>query len=225
MTTEVNLDGTLRPANLPWISVAQPVVGELDLPSVVDGLLEDAELVADTVADCWHAQRGHGVQIAGRETPEAAVAQPRLALLLDDVVYIEAELGHRLAERRFETQIQQIIGQVRPHQELGREIANYTHIVFCVALEGFDPSGEDTVTHGVGDGSEVVALSGVLRGLGGDVIQIVEDGALEGFDTVSGAVVFDSHGWFRGLHIHRCLVDEPDRGLRLQSKDGYVTVR
>ena len=41
--------------DLPRVSVGQPVVGLLDLPAVVDLLVEDAELVADAVADRWGA--------------------------------------------------------------------------------------------------------------------------------------------------------------------------
>ena len=225
MAAEVDVDRGLRAANLPGIAVAQPVVGELDLPAVADGLLEDAELVADAVADGGNAERGHGVEIAGRETAEAAVAEAGFALLLDDLVEVETEFGACLADGRFEAEVEQVVEQVRPHQELGGEIADHAHIVPGVALEGLDPAGEDAVAHGVGDGGEVVVLGGVLRGLGDDVVEIVEDGALESLDAVSGAVVFDGHGWFGGLHFHWCLVDEPERGLKLLSKDGYVTVR
>jgi hypothetical protein len=39
--------------DLPRVSVVQPVVGLLDLPAVMDFLVEDAEFVADAVADRW----------------------------------------------------------------------------------------------------------------------------------------------------------------------------
>ena len=38
--------------DLPWVSVDQPVVGLLDLPAVVDLLIENAELVTDPIAEC-----------------------------------------------------------------------------------------------------------------------------------------------------------------------------
>ena len=152
----------LRAANLPGIAVAQPVVGELDLPSVADGLLEDAELIADAVADRWDAERGHGVEIAGGETAEAAVAEAGFAFLLADFVEVEAEFGARLTDGLFEAEVEQIVREVGAHEELGGEIADHAHIVPGVALEGLDPGGENAVAHGVGDGGEVVALGGVL---------------------------------------------------------------
>ena len=37
--------------DLPWVTVRQPVVGLLDLPAIVDLLVEYAELVANAKAD------------------------------------------------------------------------------------------------------------------------------------------------------------------------------
>ena len=63
------------------IAVAQPLVGLLDLPAVDDLLLEDAELVADAVAQRRHFERGQRIDEAGREAAEAAVAQARLVFV------------------------------------------------------------------------------------------------------------------------------------------------
>ncbi len=207
MAAEVDVDRGLRAANLPGIAVAEPIVGELDLPSVTDGLLEDAELVANAVADRWDAERGHGVEIAGGEAAETAVAEAGFALLLADFVEVQTELAARLTDWLLEVEIEQIVREVGPHEELSGEIGDHADVVSRIALECLDPTGENTIAHGVGDGGEVVALGGVLGRLGDNVIEIVKDSALESVDAVAGAVVFDGHGWFGGLHIHRCLVD------------------
>ena len=65
-------------AELPRVAVERPVVGPLDLRAVAEGLLEDAEVVADAVADRGDVQRGHRVQQAGGEPAQAAVAEARL---------------------------------------------------------------------------------------------------------------------------------------------------
>ena len=70
----------LGPRDLPRVAEAQPLVGLLDLPAVDDLLLEDAELVADAVAERGHLQRRQRVEEAGREAPEAAVAEAGLVL-------------------------------------------------------------------------------------------------------------------------------------------------
>ena len=66
--------------DLPRVPVDQPVVGLLDLPAVVDLLLEDAELVADAVADRRPLEGGQRVEVARRQPAQAAVAEPRLRL-------------------------------------------------------------------------------------------------------------------------------------------------
>ena len=65
---------------LPGVAELQPVVVLLDLPAVLDLLLEDAEVVADAVADGGQLQRGQRVHEAGRQPPQAAVAEARIAL-------------------------------------------------------------------------------------------------------------------------------------------------
>jgi len=60
--------------DLPWVSVDQPVVGLLDLQAVVDLLIEDAEHVADAVADGRALEGGQRVEVTRSEPAEAAVA-------------------------------------------------------------------------------------------------------------------------------------------------------
>jgi len=55
--------------------VTQPLVGDLRLPTVADLLIEDAELVADTVTDRRTFQRRQRIEITGGESPQATVTQ------------------------------------------------------------------------------------------------------------------------------------------------------
>jgi hypothetical protein len=66
-------------------------VSVLHLPAVDDDLVEDAELVADAVADGRDLQRGQRVHVAGGQPAEAAVAETRLLLVLEQLVEIEVE--------------------------------------------------------------------------------------------------------------------------------------
>ena len=68
----------VRSGELPRVAVEGPVVGALDLMAVLEGLLEDPELVPDAVAHGRHVQRGQGVKQAGGQAAQAAVPQPRL---------------------------------------------------------------------------------------------------------------------------------------------------
>ena len=76
--------------DLPRVSVGQPVVGLLDLPAVVDLLVEDAELVADAVADGRPLEGGQRVEVARGEPAEAAVAQSRFLLAGQHLVEVLA---------------------------------------------------------------------------------------------------------------------------------------
>ena len=83
--------------DLPRVAVAQPAVGALDLPAVADVLIEDAELVAQAVADRRDVERRERVHVAGGEPAEAAVAEAGLLLVLDQRHRDQAERRHRLA--------------------------------------------------------------------------------------------------------------------------------
>src|SRR5690606_35641115 len=94
---ETDLDRVFGARHLPGVAEAEPLVGPLDLLAVADGLLEDPELVADPVALAGKAQRGHGLEEACGETPEAPVAEPGLRLLIEQIVEVDAELPQDLA--------------------------------------------------------------------------------------------------------------------------------
>jgi hypothetical protein len=44
--------------NLPRVAVLEPVVGHFNLLAVLDDLLEDTIVVADTISPCWNLKRG-----------------------------------------------------------------------------------------------------------------------------------------------------------------------
>ena len=81
------------------IAEAQPLVGQLHLPAVADRLIEDAELVADAVADGRNVEARERVHVARRQPAEAAVAEPGLFFLVEDVGQVLPDLGQRLLRR------------------------------------------------------------------------------------------------------------------------------
>ena len=62
-----------------------------------DELLEDTVLVSQSVSPHGQLLARARVQVARSETTEAAVAQTRIALLLEQILEAEAELVHALA--------------------------------------------------------------------------------------------------------------------------------
>ena len=61
---------------------------------------------------------------AGRQAPQAAVAQARLLLQLQQLVEIQAQFGDRGAHLVVHVEIDQVVAQVRTHQEFGRHVGH-----------------------------------------------------------------------------------------------------
>src|SRR5258706_8919475 len=85
----------IRARDFPWVAVAEPGVGPLDLPAVRDLLLEETAVIAHAVSVSGQAQARHAVEEAGGEPPEASVAQRRIDFELGDRREIEAVLRER----------------------------------------------------------------------------------------------------------------------------------
>ena len=88
----------LRFRQQPRAAKVFPVVRQLDLLAVNNALAEDAEFVADGVARGRDVERRHGVEIAGGEAAEAAVAEARVRLALKNVRCAKAQLVERFGQ-------------------------------------------------------------------------------------------------------------------------------
>src|SRR5688572_25327689 len=95
--------------NLPRIAVAQPVVGRLGLVAVDDVLAEDAVLVTDSVAVEGKAERGRGVEEAGRQAAKTAVAEAGVALTLGESLELIADAPHGLRILRFRAEVGDVV--------------------------------------------------------------------------------------------------------------------
>src|SRR5271167_1344086 len=85
-------------ANLPRIAEAQPLVGLLDLPTVLDLLMKHSKLIADTVANGGHVQSCEGLHVTGRQPSQAAVAESGLRFLSQQHIQIKAQIGDGLLD-------------------------------------------------------------------------------------------------------------------------------
>ena len=176
---ELHFRRPLRPAQLPGIAVAQPLVGLLDLPAIDDLLVEDAELVADAVADRRDFQCRQRVDEAGREAAETAVAEARFLFLVEQVVEVQPQFLHRLAGRVGQAEIDQVVAQMRAHQEFGREIGDGSRAALLVLVGGRDPALQQPVADGVGQCQVVVGLGRQRRELALRVEQVVQEGVAQ----------------------------------------------
>src|SRR5690606_16394290 len=98
--------------DFPEVAKPEPGVGALDLLAVgADDLLEQAVVVTDAVAEARQVQRRHGVEEAGREAPQAAVAEAGVLLLLREALQAHADLLEQGAGAGIDVQVDRGIEQ------------------------------------------------------------------------------------------------------------------
>ena len=64
---QLDLDRPFRARYVPRIPETQPLIGFFNLPAIDDGLLEDAVLITDAIAQRRHVEGGHRVHVARRQ--------------------------------------------------------------------------------------------------------------------------------------------------------------
>ena len=181
-------DAALGPGDFPRVAAAQPAVRVLDLVPVLDALLENAVLVAEAVADRRHAQCGHGFEEARRQTTEPAIAEACVHLLLADVLEIEADGGEGGVDRIQHVQVQHIVPQTAPHEELQRQVVDALHLGLVELVLAADPAVNQPVSDRPCQGEELVVRAGREAIDGQVVVEMVPEGAQHGFWVRAGAV-------------------------------------
>ena len=169
------VDG-LGALELPRVAEGQPVLRPLDLPALVQALLEQAVLVADAVAEAGDAERRHAVHQAGGEPPEAAVAQGRVRLDLQHPLRVDPEVGERRLGGVGEAQVVDRVAQEAADQELEREIVDPLAVALVDLPRRRHPAVDQPVADGQRQGHEPVVPGRVPRVLADRVDQLVEDG-------------------------------------------------
>ena len=149
-------------------------------------------------------QRRQRIEEARGQPAQAAVAQPGLLLLLQQLVEVQAQLGDRLLHLRVDAEVDQVVAQVRADQELGRQVGDRARALLGVGRGRADPALQQAVAHHVGERQVVVALGGQGRELALHVEQVVQEGALERLLAEAGALVLGSDlgGRSRDRHVH-----------------------
>ena len=137
----------LRRGDLPGIAELQPFVGFFDLPTVYDLLAKDAELVAQTVADHGHSERGERVEKACGQPAQAAVAEARLRLFVGDWLEIEPEGAECLFGLGGQAEVQEIVFEMRPEQVLRAKEGEDSNVLLTVTFDGFKPLVHEPVAY------------------------------------------------------------------------------
>ena len=166
LTADLHRITPLRSDHLPGIASGQPGIGALHLARGPDLLAEDAEFVADAIADRRQFQRGHRFLEAGRQSPQAAVTQARLGFLGQQLLQRKSQLTAGRFGLLAQTEAAQVVLQMGPEQVFRREVNSGAHVLARVGLGRVHPAGQQPVAHGQGQTEVVVVAGGQRRRLG-----------------------------------------------------------
>ena len=186
IAAELDFAGGVGGGDFPGVAELQPLVGVLDLPAVAEFLAEDAELVAQAVADGGHAEGGHGIHVAGGETAEAAVAETGLGLLVGERLEVDADGGERFAALLGEAEVEQVVHEVRAEEKLRREITDDADVALAVGLDGADPVVHDFVANDVREGVVALDVGGQIEQTADGVGEVAEKGISQRIDRGFG---------------------------------------
>ncbi len=130
------------------------------MPSVLDGLAEDAVLISQAVA--------HGGELHGRrrfneaccEAPQPAVSQACVRLLLRDLNDTELLVLEDLLCKRAKQQVHHVIRQRPPSEKLHRKIIEPLRVLLLVSLLGQQPALRQDVADRPGHRLKAIAVCG-----------------------------------------------------------------
>ena len=159
MATEIHLDGGLGVRELPRTAECEPGVGLLDLTPIDEGLAEDPVLVANAVADTGDAHGGQGIDEAGGEPTQAAVAEAGFDLLGAQGGQVEATGGHGPLGDLVEVRGHQGVAELAAEQVLRRQVADDFGLGGAVVAQGLQPAGHQVVADGARE-REVLVVDG-----------------------------------------------------------------
>ena len=174
LAAEAHLHRVLIAGAEPALHRAAPVVGHLGLPAAGELLLEDAELIAERVARGLHAERGQAVHIAGGQTAEAAVAEARVGLGLENIHCAAAHVRQRAGNGVGNAQVEGVLHQAAAHEELHGHVMDF----FLAALRilRYQQAAHDLADHNGGRLEDLV-VGGRGAGDGEMGAQLVLNGA------------------------------------------------
>lgn len=206
---ELHVEPHFAAPDLPRIAVAQPRVGHLHLPAVPDGLIEDAEFIADAVADGRDLQGGQRIHETGGQPPESAVAETGFLLLGQQLLQVEPEFLGRPLRFLPDAHVDQVVAEMGTQQEFGGQVAHRAGAHASIGRPGPRPMVQQPVANAVGQGAILVVEGQGVQKMAQDVVQIVPEGLLQRLDAQPRSRVIPGCGRVRPFcPRHRLLPPE-----------------
>ena len=176
---EADLVGHFRTLELPGIAEGQPVLRLLDLPAIVERLTEQAMIVADTIAEAGDANRPHALQEAGREPPEAAIAERGVGLELLQLSSDWPRSPSACSQTSQKPEIGEAVDQQAADQELHREVIDPLFLPAVDLARAVHPAHDKLVAHRERGRDQPVTEARMLRILADRKDQLAQDLILE----------------------------------------------
>jgi hypothetical protein len=122
--------------DLPRSAVCSPIIRLFALVAVDERLPEQAELIVDAVTVARIGQTRKGIQEAGCEPAQAAVAEGRIGFRLEDVGQIEAHVLGGFGADVVQAEITQVVAEKPADQEFHRQVMDFLRARLVHALCG-----------------------------------------------------------------------------------------
>ena len=189
VAVERDLDGVRRTGDFPGVREAQPVVRLFFLFAVHDLLAEHTVFVADTHAGGREFERCHGVEEAGSQAAETAVAETRVDFLFAEFFERHADFVERFSNGAFDVEVQHGVAERTADKEFEGEVVDALDVFVVVGVLGLDPAVDEAVADGVSDGEELLVVGHGHLVTGERVVDVVGECLAERFRV--GAEHFD----------------------------------
>ena len=137
---ELDINGLISLAILPGKAILQPVVGNLSLLAINNLLLEEPELIMKAAAVACQAVSCHGVDEAGSQATQAAIAQACIRFFFIDIRKLQLEIILKnFLHSLFDTKIDKVGLQKASQQELNGEVINLLFLTLVISTISLDP--------------------------------------------------------------------------------------
>ncbi len=136
-----------RTRDFPRIAQLEPFIRLLDLISIHNALRKNPEVVTQAIADRRQVQRGHRIQKARRQPPQAAIAQSGVHFVIGELLPIQIQFTQRLAADFFHLQIHHVVAEQAANQKFEREVIDPLYLNAMMSLLRRQPALHQMVAH------------------------------------------------------------------------------
>src|SRR6266498_577933 len=150
-------------SNLPWISVAQPVVWLLPLPTIHKRLSKHAVFVAQTITCGGKLHGGHRVEEARRQAAQASVPQTSIRFLLNQFKPVDSFFFDGVLRHRIKQQVRNVVGQRTPKEKFHGKVIDALSVLLLIGRLGLHPALRQDVAFRMRERLEAFACARNLR--------------------------------------------------------------